>query len=218
MIKKSIITLGILLLSMSGCRNYTYLFMDMAYAPSLDAQQYDNMGKRIGNFLPPAGAVPYKAEYLYIIDERAPESGILVDQGKMFCKDLKTCSHPGALGNEAAGVLVSPYKVDKDLLDKGKEQYEIYCVPCHGSTGKADGPVTIGLKPGGMRVYANVLPIARVNKTTAVRNETWPEGRIYAAVSTGINTMGSYISQIPEKRNRWAIAHYVKKLQEDSKK
>ena len=200
--------------------------MDMAYSPAVDAQKYDNLGKRNGNFLPPVGAWPYKADYHYEIDVKNPITGTLTDQGKKFCSGLEMCAEPKIIPNNGAGVLVSPFKPDADLIERGKEKFNIYCSPCHGLKGKADGPVVIGPNPKpGLKIYANVLPLVREDKNKAPvgatargRSETWPVGRIYAAVSVGINTMSSYISQIPVKRDRWAIAHYVKQLQEEAKK
>lgn len=32
-------------------------------------------------------------------------------------------------------------------LEAGKEKYQMFCVTCHGETGKGDGPGAVGLEP-----------------------------------------------------------------------
>ncbi|MDH5717979.1 MAG: c-type cytochrome [Spirochaetia bacterium] len=211
--KKSVLFILIALLSIN-CNEYRRLkyFMDMAYSPAILPQRIDTFGNRIGNFIPPEGTIPYKADYQYIVDVKgAMEHGWLVEDGEMYDWNLNE-------GSKKAENLTSPIPVNADTLARGKEKYRIYCSPCHGISGKGDGLVKTGLKAGALPVYPQVLPLVRVDMKKPSRAETWPTGRIYHALTVGINTMGGYASQIPNRNDRWSVAHYVKKLQEEALK
>ena len=164
----------------TGCREYAY-FLDMHYSPAVDAQKQDSIGNRKGNFLPPENSVPYKASVY-------PLTNSLSDYPK------------------ADFILRSPFENRKEnnwVLNRGKDQYRIYCSPCHGLTGKGDGPV--------QAKWLAIRPIVPVEDRD-VPPLKWGFRRIYHVIRVGIRSMQGYASQITEE-NRWAIAHYVKYLQ-----
>ena len=89
------------------------------------------------------------------------------------------------------------------MIAKGKEQYNIYCAPCHNYTGDGKGILnTIG----GVQGIAN---LHNYKKGT--------EGLIYKAIKYGVNNdnMPSYATQIQTK-DRWAIIAYIYELQKQS--
>ncbi|MCM8537104.1 MAG: cytochrome c [Lentisphaeraceae bacterium] len=90
------------------------------------------------------------------------------------------------------------FKDTASLLARGKERYEIYCTPCHGSLGNGKGLVA-------QRGFPNVLDISTANYKA-------PLGQIYKAINIGGAVMPSYAYQI-KVRDRWAIVAYVKVLQ-----
>lgn len=90
--------------------------------------------------------------------------------------------------------------ITQKLIQRGRQRFNIYCAPCHSAYG--DGNGMVGLK----------LPI----KPTTFHSEfmrTQPLQHFVDVMSNGIRTMSSYKHQIRMK-DRWAIAVYIKALQE----
>ncbi len=80
----------------------------------------------------------------------------------------------------------------------GQKVFETFCLVCHGSAGKGDGPL--------IPKFPN--PPSFTSKT--VRN--YPEGRIFHVVTKGSGMMASYASQISPE-DRWKLVQYVQTLQ-----
>lgn len=94
----------------------------------------------------------------------------------------------------------SPIKLDMAFLNRGKERYEIYCLPCHDATGTGKGiVVSRGLKPPPPNFHDDRL-------------RAYPIGQFYDVIKNGYGSMGPYAAQIPVT-DRWAIATYVRTLQ-----
>ncbi len=101
--------------------------------------------------------------------------------------------------------------VDMALLERGRERFDIYCLPCHGVAGYGDGIVN---------KRAMELMNLGTNGTTWVQPKSihdadvreQPLGQIYNSITNGVRTMPAYGSQIPVA-DRWAIVAYVKALQ-----
>ncbi len=106
-------------------------------------------------------------------------------------------------GKELARVQISPL----DSLQKeenlviGKELYDIYCAICHGANGKGQGNLVKREKILGVPSYAD-----------AARNIT--VGTTFHTVQHGLNSMGSYASQM-STTEMWQVSEYVMKLKED---
>ncbi len=100
----------------------------------------------------------------------------------------------------AARILTSPFdSVEvQAILKDGEVLYDRFCEHCHGAKGQADGLVAEKY-PG----VANLTGLAYQNITP---------GHIFHVITHGKGLMGAHGSQMsPEER--WKIAHYVKKLQ-----
>jgi len=95
---------------------------------------------------------------------------------------------------------VIPVKIDLALLKRGRERYDIYCVPCHGYLGDGDGMVA----RRGVRAPANL-------HSDRVRHA--PPGYIFQVITKGYGAMGDYADQIPAEKDRWAIVAYVRALE-----
>ena len=101
--------------------------------------------------------------------------------------------------------------VDMALLARGRQRFDIYCLPCHGVAGYGDGIVN---------KRAMELMNLGTNGTTWVEPKSihdadvreQPLGQIYNSIANGVRTMPAYGSQIPVA-DRWAIVAYVKALQ-----
>jgi mono/diheme cytochrome c family protein len=93
-----------------------------------------------------------------------------------------------------------PIPIDRAVLERGHERYNIFCSPCHGLTGDGRGVVV----QRGM-----TQPNSFHDKI--VRSQ--PPGHFFNAMTVGFGAgMYSYASRIPPK-DRWAIAAYIKVLQ-----
>lgn len=108
-------------------------------------------------------------------------------------------------GTDDTGSLVvtNPLRVDKALLERGQERYNINCQPCHGLSGAGDGLVT-------QRGMAKP-PTYHQDR---LRNAT--DGHYFDVITNGHGSMYSYSSRIPP-RDRWAIVAYVRTLQRAQK-
>jgi len=96
-------------------------------------------------------------------------------------------------------VELNPLLVDRQLMERGRERYSIYCLPCHGQLGDGNG-IT---KKYGMAVVGNLHDKRMVQM---------PDGEIFNVMSYGKGLMQGYAGQI-ELRDRWAIVAYVRALQ-----
>ncbi len=93
-----------------------------------------------------------------------------------------------------------PFQITSDLLQRGREQYDIFCSPCHSRIGDGNGII--------MRYdYPIPPPSFHDNK---LKNLT--DGYIFNVISNGIRNMPGYKHQIAVD-NRWAVTAYVRALQ-----
>ncbi|MFC4634004.1 c-type cytochrome [Dokdonia ponticola] len=83
---------------------------------------------------------------------------------------------------------------------KGKELYEIYCGICHGKKGDGNGYLVEREKILGVPAYNDA-------------GRAITEGSIYHVMYYGINSMGSYASQMTEEE-LWMVDHYVLTLKD----
>ncbi|MDQ8208391.1 cytochrome c [Coraliomargarita sp. SDUM461003] len=103
-------------------------------------------------------------------------------------------------GKNADGSLVKkiPVEVSYELIQQGKEKYDIFCSSCHGAAGDGNG-VT---KPYG--VLAANYHDARLRSVE--------DGHIFDVITNGKGLMLPFNDRIsPEER--WAIVLYVRALQ-----
>lgn len=103
-----------------------------------------------------------------------------------------------------ADALQSPVEPDLRSLENGRTQYGIFCAPCHGSTGRGDGPVAG--PPFGQGPLAGVLPLTGPSGIARVRSD----GHLYVTIRHGRRRMPNYV-RIPS-RDRWDIVNYVRYL------
>ncbi len=92
-----------------------------------------------------------------------------------------------------------PFPVTAELIDRGEQQYNIYCSPCHGLTGYGNGMVS---RRGG-------TPPTNYH-TDYLRNQ--PVGYLFSVMTNGFRNMRPYAQKLTPE-DRWAIAAYVRALQ-----
>ncbi|WP_435007014.1 c-type cytochrome [Tundrisphaera lichenicola] len=105
------------------------------------------------------------------------------------------------LGKTAEGkdTEVFPMAVDRDLIELGRERYQVYCTPCHGGLGDGRGMVVrrgFSPPPSFHAEYLRKIPV----------------GHFFDVITNGYGAMYSYGSRVPVK-HRWAIAAYIRTLQ-----
>jgi mono/diheme cytochrome c family protein len=93
-----------------------------------------------------------------------------------------------------------PTKIDRGVLARGEDRFDIYCAACHGRLGNAVTQVAAHMK---LKMPANLL---------VAPYDDYPPGRIFATITEGYGLMRSYANDLPLE-DRWAVVAYVKALQ-----
>ncbi len=153
-------------------REYKY-FLDMHYSPAGDTAKFDGIGKRQYDMLEPENTIAYNGSPAY-----------------PYKKDVDV--------ETAARELKAPGSFD---LKKGEKKYQIYCAPCHGAQGYADGLVA--------KKFAGVRPLATAAGKATERSEGFSLAKIYHIATAGQGAMQGYAPQIQEQ-DRWNVAAYIK--------
>ena len=112
----------------------------------------------------------------------------------------------GIRNGEWASDFPSQLDISHPTIERGRQRFEIYCRPCHGSSGRGDGMVARRAMYVAQQGWVQPTSLHQAN---VVRQ---PHGQIFNTISNGIRTMPSYGAQIPEA-DRWAIVLYVRALQ-----
>ncbi len=144
------------------------------------------------------------------------------DQANNNFKDGKTAQVPPA-GTIPVGFKRFDYPNTRDGYDKaslevtslisqtpkhlaeGKVLFTTFCSPCHGVTGQGDGLVVKHGYPA-----PPSYSTGQSSRGGAMKDLT--DGKIYHTITYGVNSMGSYASQIAPE-DRWKIVMYVHQLQ-----
>ena len=98
-----------------------------------------------------------------------------------------------------AHVTTFPFPVTRQVLERGKERYIIFCSPCHDRVGSGQGMVV-------RRGYT------RPNSFHTDRLRQAPPGYFFDAITNGFGVMPAYAAQV-SVRDRWAIIGYIRALQ-----
>jgi mono/diheme cytochrome c family protein len=124
---------------------------------------------------PPAGTVPRERE----VADPMLASGL--DEAGAYAKE-------------------NPFRLDAELLERGRDRFEITCAACHGLVGDGDSEV------------ARAMRLRKPPSLHEARIAGYPPGRIYQVVTQGFGLMPSYRTQLGI-RDRWAVVAYVRALQ-----
>jgi mono/diheme cytochrome c family protein len=94
----------------------------------------------------------------------------------------------------------NPLSITRELLNRGRERYQIYCLPCHGPAGDGKG---ITGKYG-------MISMANFHDERLVK---MGDGEIFNTMSAGkLPLMPAYGPIVPVE-DRWAIISYIRVLQ-----
>jgi mono/diheme cytochrome c family protein len=92
-----------------------------------------------------------------------------------------------------------PIPVTKELVDRGQERFNIYCIVCHGPVGNGDG-----------MIVRRGFPKPPTYHDDRLRNA--PVGHFFDVITNGWGRMNSYAYQV-QPADRWAIVAYIRTLQ-----
>src|SRR5262249_19207278 len=92
-----------------------------------------------------------------------------------------------------------PPQVSPGLLARGRERFDIYCAPCHGLAGDADGIIVAHGFPKPPSLHSEHLLAAAAQ-------------HIYDTITRGNGVMYAYSDRV-EPHDRWAIVAYIRALQ-----
>lgn len=104
-------------------------------------------------------------------------------------------------GKDVHGAFIEtiPVPVTLQLLERGRERYDIFCSVCHSRVG--DGR--------GILVTRGYVPPADFHTD---RLRELPVGEIFNVITHGIRNMPAYNHQVPVS-DRWAVIAYIRALQ-----
>jgi mono/diheme cytochrome c family protein len=92
-----------------------------------------------------------------------------------------------------------PFPVTQDVLDRGQQRFNIYCTPCHDTTGSGNG-----------LVVQRGFPRPQTYHSDRLRNVE--AGYFFDVMTNGFGRMPDYRAQI-SPRDRWNIVAYIRALQ-----
>jgi hypothetical protein len=92
-----------------------------------------------------------------------------------------------------------PLAVDKAVLLRGQQRFDVYCAPCHGRIGNGLGMI--------VRRGFKQPPSYHTDRLREA-----PVGHFYDVITNGYGAMLNYASQV-QPRDRWAIVAYIRALQ-----
>jgi Cytochrome C oxidase, cbb3-type, subunit III len=173
---------------MGSARNLRNIF------PALLALIAVTAGCRLDMHIQPYYRPMAKSEFF--VDDRSARMPV---EGTVARGNLRedTYFYTGKIGNNPGDFM--PFRVTADVLDRGRERFNIYCTPCHGRVGDGNGfiPTRGFRKPPSFH-------IDRLRKA--------PIGYFFDVDTNGFGVMPDYASQITP-RDRWCIAAYIRALQ-----
>ena len=94
---------------------------------------------------------------------------------------------------------VFPIAIDKTVIERGHQRFDIYCSPCHGRLGNGLGMI--------VRRGFKQPPSYHIDRLRQA-----PVGHFYDVITNGYGAMYNYAAQIAP-RDRWAIISYIRALQ-----
>jgi mono/diheme cytochrome c family protein len=106
--------------------------------------------------------------------------------------------YTGKIGSNPGDYM--PFPVTKEVLERGRERYDIFCAPCHSRVGDGNGFVP-------SRGFSRRPPSYHIP-----RLEQAPLGYFFDVMTNGFGIMPDYASQIPPD-DRWKIVAYIRALQ-----
>ena len=163
------------------------LFPDMDRQAKLRPQEPTHFfASGVSSQLPPAGTI-------------ARSQPIETAKGAVYAFEDSPVN-TGKISGTTNFVELNPLAVNAELLRRGREQFNIYCAPCHGALGDGNG---ITKKLGVMPAVANLHDKRMVEMT---------DGEMFNTITRGKGLMAAYGATVTAQ-DRWAIVAYTRALQ-----
>jgi mono/diheme cytochrome c family protein len=90
--------------------------------------------------------------------------------------------------------------ITRELIERGRRRYDVFCAACHGIAGTGDSPV------------AENMALRKPPSLVGERVRQMPVGRIYQVIAEGYGLMPSYAHALTIEE-RWGVVAYVRALQ-----
>ncbi|HEV8061581.1 MAG TPA: cytochrome c [Gemmataceae bacterium] len=104
-----------------------------------------------------------------------------------------------------------PFEVTREVLDRGRQRFDIFCSVCHDRTGSGNGTVVQRGFTKPPNFYTDQSRgLAYQGMQVSLRDV--PAGYIFDVITNGYGAMPDYAQQV-SVTDRWAIVGYVRALQ-----
>lgn len=130
---------------------------------------------------------------------RQPVAGTVARDAIIASGDESTGNGGSIGGPGGADANAFPFAVTREVLDRGRERYNIFCSPCHGLAGDGDGMIV-------QRGF-QAPPSYHLDR---LRNA--PSSHFFDVITNGFGAMYPYGYRVPVS-DRWAIVAYIRALQ-----
>ena len=184
---RKLLLLCLVILCLSSCRGWRSEKPPVHLNPNLDFQASIKPQENPANS--PENIVPWGMENDLVNSNNRDK----------FAKFNNPEFYLGKHSNDA-WVKTIPIEVNYEILNRGKERYNIYCSMCHGKDGSGNGIV--------MQYEGWFKPNAYWEQQVIDHSD----GKLFDIVSNGIRSMPGYSQQIKEN-DRWAIVAYIRAIQ-----
>jgi len=102
--------------------------------------------------------------------------------------------------DEELRLVTFPFVITREVLERGRERYDIFCSPCHDYAGNGKGMIVLrGLRRGPPSFHVDRLREA-------------PPAHFFDVITNGFGGMNDYAMQI-SPMDRWTIIAYIRALQ-----
>jgi mono/diheme cytochrome c family protein len=176
------------------------IFPDMVRQPKVRPQaELDFFADQRGSRLPIDGTVPigFNRPMPEALGRGVDQANEMAWRGHLGFSFGTDYYNTGKMGDQwGAGI---PIPVTPELMKRGRERFNINCMPCHGELAEGDGIV----KQYGLATVVSL-------QDDRIRN--MPDGEIFNTITHGKNTMMAYGPRV-FVRDRWAIICYLRALQ-----
>ena len=98
---------------------------------------------------------------------------------------------------DAAEEIKNPVPATKESIAKGRALFRIYCMPCHGYSGKGDGPV------------GKIFETTPADLTSDYVKEDLTDGWIWGTITFGSYIMPRYGYDM-SPTERWHVVNYIR--------
>jgi mono/diheme cytochrome c family protein len=106
--------------------------------------------------------------------------------------------YTGKIGNAPGEYM--PFPVTKEVLERGRERFNVYCSPCHSRLGDGNGFIP-------SRGFPRKPPSYHIE-----RLQKAPLGYFFDVMTNGYGIMLDYSAQV-SPHDRWCIVAYIRALQ-----